>query len=60
MSTKDYWPNIDDHLDKLQSTWDKYLDEEYPYKIDKNTDAYQKVIYNVIIISQIDWHYFRW
>ena len=54
MSTKDYWPNIDDHLDKLQSTWDKYLDEEYPYKIDKNTDAYQKVIYNVIIISQID------
>ena len=43
MSTKDYWPNINDYLDRLQSTWDKYLGEEYPHKINKNTDAYQKV-----------------
>jgi hypothetical protein len=42
-STKDHWPNIDDHLDKLQLSWDKYLGEKYPYKIDKKTDAYQKV-----------------
>jgi hypothetical protein len=42
-STKDSWPNIDDHLDKLQLFWDMYLGNDYPLKIDKNTDAYHKV-----------------
>ena len=42
MSTKDYWLNIDNHLDKLQVIWDDYVSEEYT--IDKNTDAYQKVL----------------
>ena len=42
-STKDYWPNIDDHLNKLQLSWDLYLGKKYPHKIEKNTDAYHKV-----------------
>ena len=42
-STKDSWPNIDDHLDKLQLVWDQYMGENYPHMIDKNTDAYHKV-----------------
>ena len=42
MSTKDYWLNIDNHLDKLQVIWDDYVSEEYT--IDKNTDTYQKVL----------------
>jgi hypothetical protein len=42
-STKDAWPNIDAHVDKLQLFWDQYLGENYPHKIDKNTDAYHKV-----------------
>ena len=43
-STKDYWPNIDDHLDKLQFSWDQYLGEKFPHEINKNTDAYYKVL----------------
>jgi hypothetical protein len=42
-STKDSWPNIDEHLDKLQLFWDLYIGEKYPHNIDKNTDAYHKV-----------------
>jgi hypothetical protein len=42
-SSKDFWPNIDVHLDKLQFLWDQYLGENYPLKIDKKTDAYHRV-----------------
>ena len=42
-STKDSWPNIDAHLEKLQFYWDQYLGDYYPHKIDKNTDTYRKV-----------------
>lgn len=42
-STKDSWPNIDNHLDMLQIIWDQYIGDVYPQKIDKNTDAYHKV-----------------
>ena len=34
-STKDHWPNIDAHIDKLQLFWDQYLGEKYSYKISK-------------------------
>jgi len=43
MATKDYWPGVDDHLNKLQLSWDKYLGKKFPHKIDKDTEAYQKV-----------------
>ena len=42
-SAKDSWPNIDDHLNKLQFVWDKYLGHNYPHKINKSTEAYHKV-----------------
>lgn len=43
-ASNDSWPNIDDHLNKLQKIWDEYLGENFPYRIDKATNIYQKVI----------------
>jgi hypothetical protein len=42
-STKDSWPTIDAHIDKLQSSWDSYLGTEHPHKLSKNTEVYHKV-----------------
>jgi hypothetical protein len=43
-ASNDSWPNIDDHLNKLQIIWDEYLGKKYPHRIDNNTDIYHKVI----------------
>jgi hypothetical protein len=45
-SSKDSWPDIDTHLNKLQLLWDLYIGEKHPLKIDKKMDVYHKVSYH--------------